>query len=582
MLRRKPIGALLVEDGVVTPEQLQQALDRQAETGRRVGEILVQMGACTSGAVMRHVAGQLGLPYVETLDLDEIDEKLSSGLTMSWAKRHGVLPLRRAELGAVVVATSDPLNTFALDDLQAMFQAPIELVVVAEGPLNDAINKVFDRLATADEILKQMGEGDDAEDADSLLDNLDILDTGDDAPIIRLVNSLLNQALKEGASDIHIEPFERHVSIRFRKDGVLHEVTRAPKSAQAPLTSRIKIMGELNIAEKRLPQDGRIRIKVGGRDVDIRLSTVPTAHGERLVLRLLDKTTTVLDLEQLGFSADNLRIFEQLIRHPHGIILVTGPTGSGKTTTLYAALSRINSPDKNILTIEDPIEYQIEGIGQMQVNPKINFTFASGLRAILRQDPDVVLVGEIRDRETAEIAVQASLTGHLVFSTVHTNDSASTFTRLIDMGVEPFLIASSVLACMAQRLVRRLCMQCREPYEMTDNELDQMRMASFEGRFDELLAQRYGDRRPVAYRAVGCPACGRTGYSGRTAIYELLVVNEHIRPLIVREVSSTDIKRAAVGDGMRTLVEDGFLKVFDGQTTLEEVFRVAMSADEVV
>jgi general secretion pathway protein E len=361
---------------------------------------------------------------------------------------------------------------------------------------------------------------------------------------------------------VHVEPFEKDIVVRYRIDGILYNVLNLPKRIQPSIISRIKVMGGLNIAEKRLPQDGRIRIKIAGRDVDIRVSVVPAAHGERIVMRLLDKSSTILKLEDIGFSGEKLETFNRLIHNPHGILLLTGPTGSGKTTTLYAALSRINSPDKNIITVEDPVEYQIKGIGQIQVNPKINLTFANGLRSIVRQDPDVIMVGEIRDHETAEIAIQASLTGHLVFSTLHTNDSAGAITRLIDMGIESFLVSSSLVAIMAQRLVRTLCRHCREAYEPSNEELK------------ELGIQRDALQGKRPYRAVGCPRCMATGYMGRTAIFELLVVNEDIRSLIMKQSDSTAIKKAAVKHGMLSLRQDGVQKVINGITTTEELVRV--------
>jgi general secretion pathway protein E len=582
MLHRKKIGEVLCDSGKVTRDQLVRALIMQEEKVGRLGDILVSMGACAEEDVLVALAQQLHMPFLEMIDVENIDPQIVMPLTSTYAKQHLFLPMW-IQNGIVSVVAADPLNIEPLDDLQAVYQAEVEVSIATRETVLEAINKVFDRRAAAEAVMEEIDETDPEKAAHELEEIQDIVDQDDEAPIIRLVNSVLNQAVKEQASDIHIEPFERYVSVRFRRDGVLHEVIQAPKRFQNSIASRIKIMGDLNIAEKRLPQDGRIRIKVAGRDVDIRLSTVPTSHGERLVLRLLDKTTTVLDLQQLGFSRRNLERFESLICRPHGIVLVTGPTGSGKTTTLYAGLSRINTPDKNILTIEDPVEYQITGIGQMQVNTKINFTFASGLRATLRQDPDVVLVGEIRDMETAEIAVQASLTGHLVFSTVHTNDSASTFTRLIDMGVEPFLIASSVMACLAQRLVRKVCLSCREPYEPPDSELEQLGMKGDDGELVELMRERHSDgSKPIFYHAVGCDECGQTGYSGRLAIYELLMVSDEVRSLVTKNVDATVIKRQAVADGMITLMQDGGMKVLDGVTTAEEVFRVAQATEEVL
>ncbi len=408
------------------------------------------------------------------------------------------------------------------------------------------------------------------EDLDSLAHELeepqDLLDAADDeAPIIRLVNSLMFQAVKERASDIHIEPFERELSVRFRVDGILREKIKPPKRFQKAIASRVKIMGSLNIAETRLPQDGRIRIKIAGRDVDIRLSTVPTSHGERIVMRLLDKSAVLLDMAEIGFSREQLDVMDSLIHRSHGIVLVTGPTGSGKTTTLYAALSKINTPDLNILTVEDPVEYQITGLGQVQVNPKIDLTFASGLRAFLRQDPDVIMVGEIRDLETAEIAIQASLTGHLVFSTVHTNDAPGAITRLIDMGVEPFLVASSLMGCLAQRLVRVLCKECREPYVPTDEELAEMQLT----RIDMADAGV-----THLHKAVGCSTCNDTGYRGRSGIYELMVISDDIRQQVLRKVDSNTIKKTAISQGMRTLLNDGANKVMAGITSSAELLSV--------
>jgi general secretion pathway protein E len=373
---------------------------------------------------------------------------------------------------------------------------------------------------------------------------------------------MLYQAVRQKASDVHVEPFEKDLVVRYRIDGILYNILNLPKRIQPTIISRIKVMAGMNIAEKRLPQDGRIRIKIAGREVDIRVSVIPTSHGERIVMRLLDKTGTLLKLEDIGFSGDKLEGFTRLIHNPHGIILITGPTGSGKTTTLYAALTRINSPDKNIITVEDPVEYQIKGIGQIQVNPKIDLSFANGLRSIVRQDPDVIMVGEVRDLETAEIAIQASLTGHLVFSTLHTNDSAGAVTRLIDMGIEPFLVSSSVLAIMAQRLVRVVCRNCCEAYVPSHEELKGLGIQA-----DELAGKKL-------YRATGCSRCMGTGYSGRTGIFELLVVNETLRSMIMRRSDSNAIKKIAMKRGMHTLRQDGVRKVINGITTTEEMVRV--------
>ena len=566
------IGEILVARGHCTGEQIDHALEVQAERGGLLGEILVQLGAVTGLQLTSALGAQFGMPVQERIDEEAIDVSLVGPLSMSYAKEASVLPVAHAD-GVLHVALADPLAVAVLDDLRVIYgQARIEPFLVSPEILNSAINFAFDRRARADQVVDDMAKEEGVGDIAGELEDAakDILDEDDEAPIIRLVNAVLNQAAKERASDVHIEPMEKYVLFRFRRDGVLSEVVRSPKRFQASITSRIKIMGNLNIAEKRLPQDGRIRIKVAGRDIDLRLSTIPTAHGERIVMRLLDKTATTLDLETLGMRAETRAILDDLIRRPNGIILCTGPTGSGKTTTLYSALVTINKPDINILTIEDPVEYQLEGIGQMQVQPKIDFTFARGLRATLRQDPDVVLVGEIRDLETAEIAVQASLTGHLVFSTVHTNDAASTFTRMIDMGVEPFLLSSSVIGVLAQRLIRVLCRDCRVPHKPTDLEIEQLGLTRSDPRL----------KTATFFTAKGCPECRMSGYSGRSGLHELMVPNDEVKRLVVHKSDAGTIKRAAVIGGMKTLMEDGAIKVMAGVTTVEEVVRIATASEE--
>ncbi|MEC8022543.1 MAG: type II secretion system ATPase GspE [Myxococcota bacterium] len=556
------IGQRLVARQWISPEQLAYALRLQQDRVSRLGEILIEQGLITGAQLTEALADQVGMAFLPELDPETIDPALVVPFSLTYAREHEFVPLRR-EGHRIVVAVADPLELDGLDDLHALFRVEVEPVAASPKEIHKAINRVFDRRAGAEQVVGEVAEDEELGIADEI-DQIerDIMDVADDeAPIIRLVNSVLNQAVKEKVSDIHIEPYEKDVVIRFRKDGVLSEVVRAPKRLQASIASRIKIMGDLNIAEKRLPQDGRIRIKIAGRDVDLRLSTVPTGHGERLVLRLLDTSAVLLDLAKLGFDRQNLELFERLIKRPYGIVLVTGPTGSGKTTTLYAALTQINNPEINILTIENPVEYQLDGIGQMQVNPKIDFTFSRGLRAILRQDPDVVLIGEIRDLETAEIAVQASLTGHLVFATIHTNDAASTFTRLTDMGIEPFLTSSSVAACLAQRLVRTLHQDCRQPYSPRPHELSQLGLSS--DMMDDM----------TFYRPGGCEICGN-GYKGRAGLYELLVVDDEIKSLIVQRAESSRIKRVAIQAGMRTLRDDGAMKVLSGQTSVDEVMRV--------
>jgi general secretion pathway protein E len=561
----RPLGEILRAVAGLSEAVLEEALRAQADEGGRLGEVLVSRKAVSADDVAKALAVQLDLPYHAQVALDAVDAELVRQVPINFAKQALILPLG-LEGETVALLVADPLDTTVLDHARMLLQRNVSPHVATGAVIVDAINGVYDRAVNeAEQLVGEM----EAQDLQSLAHELeepqDLLDTDDEAPIIRLVNSLLFRAAKERASDIHIEPMERELLVRFRIDGVLQEIIKPPKRYQNSIVSRVKVMGQLNIAEKRLPQDGRIRIKLAGRDIDIRLSTIPCTFGERIVMRLLDKTTTLLDLQDVGMGADTMRGMDQVIRRSHGIVLVTGPTGSGKTTTLYAALSRINTPDLNILTVEDPVEYQIRGISQMAINPKIGLTFAAGLRSFLRQDPDVIMVGEIRDRETAEIAIQASLTGHLVFSTVHTNDAASAITRLVDMGVEPFLVASSLMAVMAQRLVRRVCLQCREAYRPTAEELKEVALTP------EAVV-RAGN--PTIYRAKGCDACAGSGYRGRTGIYELLMVDDDIRQLTLKNVDSSSIKRSGVQKGMLTLLDDGARKVLAGETTLAEVLSV--------
>ncbi len=565
----RPLGEILVASGKLSPERLEEALaaQRGESAGTRIGEILVRGKAVTEAEMLGALAGQLDLPFLETLDAEQASPELAKRVPINFAKTARALPLGGGAAGATRVAVADPLDTAALDHLAMLLGTALEPVVAPPQAVLDAINLVYDR--ATDEHDKIM-EGLESEDLESVAHELeeptDLLEADDEAPIIRLVNSLLFRAVKERASDIHINPEERDLSVRYRIDGELRDVIRPPKRIQAALCSRIKIMGGLDIAEKRLPQDGRIRIKIAGKDVDIRLSTVPTTHGERIVMRLLDKSNVILDLEVIGFEPWQLKVIDHLITRSHGILLVTGPTGSGKTTTLYAALSKINRPGLNILTIEDPVEIALRGVGQVQVNTKTALTFAAGLRAFLRQDPDVILVGEIRDLETAQIAIQASLTGHLVFSTLHTNDAAGATTRLADMGVQPFLVASSLVGVLAQRLVRVLCPACRKPYRPTQEELDAASITA------AILAQAGNPE--VLYKSAGCPACQNTGYQGRTGIYELMMVDDDIRQLILKNVDSNTIKKRAVQNGMVTLLEHGAYKIASGITTSAEVLSV--------
>lgn len=513
-----------------------------------------------------------GLKYQEKLGEPNPPRTLVRGdfdrIAGSWGKQFSTVPVGEID-GRIIVATSDPLNTEAIDQIKLCYEKPIELIVTSPEEVSKAINSIRSRLMsdrTSALDTEKEGKG---EIGDAL--KIDVTDAeDDDAPIMRYVNSLIFKANSERASDIHIEPFEQNLKVRFRIDGVLKDLATEDKNFQAAIASRIKVMAGLNIAEKRLPQDGRIGIKIAGKDVDIRVSTVPTQFGERIVMRMLDKSSVVLDLEQLGMSPDKLKVLQNLITRPHGIILVTGPTGSGKTTTLYACLNKINTPKLNILTVEDPIEYQLDGVGQMQVNSKINFTFATGLRSILRQDPDVVMVGEIRDAETAEIAIQASLTGHLVLSTLHTNDSASSVNRLLDIGIEPFLVSSSLLGVVAQRLIRKLCTSCAISYEITDAELRELGINPF-------TVENRLVRKP---KPDGCPDCRGTGYRGRGGIHELLVIDDDIRGLILQRTDAATIRNHAISKGFKTLRMDGAEKIFSGFTSVEEILRVTLEISD--
>jgi general secretion pathway protein E len=558
----KSIEASLVEQGAISEAVLEKARERQRD-GHSLGEVLQEMGALDARTWAQTLASHFGLPFIEQVPLDDDPAEWLARLPINFAKRQQIIPIGR-DGDTMVLAVADPGAFGPIDDVRLLLHRPMRVLVAPAPAIVDAINRIYDMASgSASDVVDDLHGEDLDHIAGELEEPRDLLYADDEAPIIRLVNSLLFQAVKDRASDIHIEPFERDLTVRFRIDGILYDIVSPPKRFQPVITSRVKIMAELNIAEKRLPQDGRIRIKLAGKDIDIRVSTIPTAYGERVVMRLLDRTATLLHLAELGLVGHKHELVEQLIRQPHGIILVTGPTGSGKTTTLYAALSKINTTDKNIITIEDPIEYQLHGVGQMHVNPKIELTFASGLRSILRQDPDVIMVGEIRDVETAQIAIQAALTGHLVFSTLHTNDACGAVTRMLDMGIEPFLVSSSVIAVMAQRLVRRVCAACHEPYRPLLEELRQLGMSN-----DSL------EGRTVYRQGAGCNECKQTGYRGRTGIHELLIIDDDVRNLIMKHADSASIRHAATAKGMTTLREDGADKILAGITTIAEVLRV--------
>jgi general secretion pathway protein E len=558
----KSLGNILLEQTNLTESQLEEGLLVQREKGLKLGEALIQLRFLRQEDILRAISTQLGIPYHNQIDPDAIASDAVAPVPINFAKKNELIPLVRHS-DYVEVAIADPVNLAALDDLRLVYGIPIKPVIASAMQITDAINLVYNRSNEGDRTVMSDLQDENLDSvSQELEETVDLLESDDEAPIIRLVNSLLFRAVKQKASDIHVEPFEKDLVVRFRIDGVLYDIMHPPKKVQNSVISRIKIMADLNIAEKRIPQDGRIRIKLAGKDIDIRVSSLPTSFGESVVMRILDKSKVVLDLGQVGVTGRYLDQMQDLIRHKHGIILVTGPTGSGKTTTLYAMLSQINKADVKIITVEDPVEYQLPGINQTQVNAKIGLTFGAGLRSILRQDPDVVMIGEIRDRETAEIAIQASLTGHLVISTLHTNDSASAATRLIDMGVEPFLVASSSIGIIAQRLCRTLCKECRERHAPSDFELTQLGVT------------REGVKDHFIYRPKGCASCLDTGYQGRTGIHEILMISDEVRSLIMKNVPATDIKKLGMREGMKTLREVAAEKVLTGETSIEEVLRV--------
>jgi len=564
---------------------LAEAQRIRSEKGGSLGRILVQQQAITEIQLLQALGTHYDIPFWPRLPLDSIESEFAEKVPIQYLKRHHMVPLdcrkpvTAMDCGLVdasgpdaarevmppgwVIAINDPTHLQELDDLaHTIGIADFKLVLATRDAILSAVNLQYDlRRDSAEQLVQDMEENGSAI-ITEIEETADLLEDTSEAPIIKLVNHIISQSIKARASDIHIEPYQNSFTVRYRVDGILYDLLTPPKWIQPALISRVKVMAKMNIAEKRLPQDGRFDVKVGDQDIDLRVSTIPTAFGERVVMRLLNKSGSLLELQDLGLTPQRLKLVKQLVSNPNGIILVTGPTGSGKTTTLYAVLSSINKPDINIITIEDPVEYQIKGISQIQVNPKIGLSFARGLRSIVRQDPDVILVGEIRDQETAEIAVQSALTGHLVFSTLHTNDSASAITRLVDMGVEPFLISSSVLAVMAQRLVRELCDYCKQPYRPNEVYLDSIGVSP----------EQFS--RGQVYKAVGCENCFHTGYRGRLGIFEIMVMSDELKTLILQTFDSNRIKSVAQKQKMVTLRQDGIIKVLGGRTTLEEVLRV--------
>ena len=562
-LRRTLLGALLTEEGLVSPEQLEIALaeQRRGDGTKRLGEILIQLRFLSEPNLLKMLSTQLDCPIVD-LNQESPDPDVLNLIPSQFAMQHHLIPLRRND-ETLVVAMADPLDISGIDDLHLLTGLDIAPMLALPGEIQRLCEQAY-----MSRMIQDVKEAEKAIDDEENLDVADLQKMAKEELVIQMVNLIINQAIQDRASDIHIEPFDKELRVRYRVDGVLHEVNSPPKRFHAAIVSRIKILSDMNIAERRLPQDGRMRIRSSGRQIDLRISTIPTVYGEGCVMRILDKRTAMLGMTELGMEREMFGRFRRLIQEPHGIVLVTGPTGSGKTTTLYAALNEIYSVEKKIITVEDPVEYQLNGVNQMQALPQIGLTFASALRSIVRQDPDIIMVGEIRDQETVEIAVQAALTGHLVFSTLHTNDAAGAVSRLLDMGAEPFLVASSLIGVVAQRLVRMNCPHCREAYEEKPEVLREIGI-------DPAIVKR----EPLV-RGKGCAECRGLGYRGRSGIYEFITIDEEIRRMIIERVSAAAIKQyAQKNQGMISMLVDGRAKVLQGHTTIAEVLRVCQRED---
>jgi type IV pilus assembly protein PilB len=553
----KQLGDILLEGGLVTTSQLDVAVEEQRRVGRSLGRVLVEHGVLTESQLVAALATQIGMKFVDLTDFP-VDGSAVARVPDAVCRRHTLLPISYED-GKLVVAMADPANVFALDDVKSISKLDVKPVVATKADVLAAINRYHRGDAELDNLTTVLDLNATPDDED--LDN--VKDIVEDAPIVKFVNLLITQAIQDRASDIHIEPTERDLRVRFRIDGVLHEVMRSPRTITSGVTSRLKIMADINIAERRIPQDGRLSVNVNDKKIDLRVATLPTVWGEKIVMRVLDNSTAMLKLSDLGFSDPNYETFSKSFVKPYGMILVTGPTGSGKSTTLYATLNIVSRPEVNVITVEDPVEYRLPGINQVQTNAKAGLTFAAALRSILRSDPDIVLLGEIRDKETAHIAVEASLTGHLVLSTLHTNDAPSAVVRLTEMGIEPFLVGSALDCVLAQRLARRLCQKCREPFVPTREML-----------LKNAFPWEDGMDLPTLYRPVGCQACSKTGYKGRLALHEVMAVSEEIERLTVEHASSLTIAKVAVEQGMITLRHDGLLKVMAGTTSIEEILRV--------
>jgi general secretion pathway protein E len=591
----KRLSQILNSDFNVSEEAFKDAQQLTFEQNSVLSDVLIKRKLVTEDQLLKAFSKLYNLTYLPTIPVQDFDTNFTQKISIQFLKKYSIVPVisefylhdsaktdtedndKSTGKKNFVMVINDPSTFQPIDDvLKILGWSDFTLVLSTKESIFSLINTAYDSSRdTAQQLVEDMEE-DSSDIITEIEETADLLDDTSDAPIIKLVNHIISQSVKSGASDIHIEPYQDSFKIRYRVDGVLYDLLTPPKWMQPALISRIKVMAKMNIAEKRLPQDGRFEVKIGDQGIDIRVSTIPITYGERLVLRLLNKSNTLFQLPELGLKDEKLDLLEELIKSSHGIILVTGPTGSGKTTTLYAILSKINSPDINIITIEDPVEYQLKGIGQIQVNPKINLTFARGLRSIVRQDPDVILIGEMRDQETAEIGVQSALTGHLVFSTLHTNDSASAITRLKDIGVEPFLISSSVIAVIAQRLVRVLCDSCKEAYHPDGETIKKLGQTVIHADLGQINIDDIDDDITI-YRAKGCPQCFHSGYKGRIGIYEIMLLNESLQNMILKTHDSHQIKKEAVSNGMTTLYDDGIQKVLEGITTIEEVLRVTQT-----
>ena len=564
--QRKRLGDILVEAGLISSEQLQEALSKQKVLGKRLGKVLVESGMATEDSIANTLASQMNIPFLNLNEISVPPEILTT-IPEGIVRSHNLLPVK-LEGNNLQITMADPLDVFIIDEINYQTGYEIEVAITSESQVEAAIRHYYgtsDSLQAAVDTLAAERTTDEVTLDESFFTTFDIGDEEQNVPIINLVNTIIQQAINDKASDIHIEPDEEIIRVRYRIDGILNELMKAPKNIQSELLSRLKIMAQMDISERRLPQDGRIKVKVKNKNIDLRVSSLPTVFGEKIVIRVLDKSRMQLTLDQVGFDDDLLELFKSLAQAPNGIILMTGPTGSGKTSTLYAAINFIRNGQINITTVEDPVEYLIPSINQVQVRPDIGLTFARTLRSILRQDPNVILIGEIRDFETAQIAIESALTGHLVFSTLHTNDAASAVTRLVEMGVEPYLVASAVIGVGGQRLVRRICPSCKTPYKPGGGILE--------------LLKEHGYADAELYYGKGCLTCRKSGYSGRTAIHEIMTLNDEIHSLILNSASARNIRKASIKAGMRTMRADGVLKAVKGVTSMDEVIRLTKGED---